>query len=182
MEKGIILENSRIYHSNDIKVAAKELVKSRILVLYIIMSIIFVALGGFLVGLSFSYDKNLTILFSGIFILVIVLLMWGMYAYTFIKINKKDYKDTEYRYTFYEDEVIIDTNAKNLDQHMILTYDQFLTGKKSKNYTFLYINRQQALFFLNTDLNEEVYKLLKNKVNRFKDWQNGTFRYRKVKI
>ena len=169
MEKGIILENSRIYHSNDIKVAAKELVKSRILVLYIIMSIIFVALGGFLVGLSFSYDKNLTILFSGIFILVIVLLMWGMYAYTFIKINKKDYKDTEYRYTFYEDEVIIDTNAKNLDQHMVLTYDQFLTGKKSKNYTFLYINRQQALFFLNTDLNEEVYKLLKNKVNRFKD-------------
>ena len=169
MEKGIILENSRIYHSNDIKVAAKELVKSRILVLYIIMSIIFLALGGFLVGLSFSYDKNITILFSGIFILVIVLLMWGMYAYTFIKINKKDYKDTEYRYTFYEDEVIIDTNAKNLDQHMILTYDQFLTGKKSKNYTFLYINRQQALFFLNTDLNEEVYKLLKNKVNRFKD-------------
>ena len=169
MEKKIILENSRIYHSDDIKVAAKELVKSRILVLYIIMSIIFLALGGFLVGLSFSYDKNITILFSGIFILVIVLLIWGMYAYTFIKINKKDYKDTEYRYTFYEDEVIIDTNAKNLDQHMILTYDQFLTGKKSKNYTFLYINRQQALFFLNTDLNEEVYKLLKNKVNRFKD-------------
>ena len=168
MEKNIILENTRIYHSDDIKLAAKELVKSRNLVLYIIMSIIFVAFGGFLVGLSFLYDKNLTILFSGIFILVIVLLMWGMYAYIFIKINKKDYKDTEYRYTFYEDEVIIDTNAKNLDQHMVLTYDQFLTGKKSKNYTFLYINRQQALFFLNDDLNEEVYKLLKNKVKNYK--------------
>ena len=169
MEKKIILENSRIYHSDEIKVAAKELVKSRILLLYIIMSLIFVTLGGFLVGLSFSYDNNMTILFSGLFILAVVLLMWGMYAYTFIKINKKDYKDTEYKYTFYEDEVILDTNAKNLDQHMVLTYDKFLTGKKSKNYTFLYINRQQALFFLNTDLNEELYKLLKSKVKNFKD-------------
>ena len=52
---------------------------------------------------------------------------------------------------------------------MVLTYDKFLTGKKSKNYTFLYINRQQVLFFLNTDLNEELYKLLKSKVKNFKD-------------
>lgn len=169
MEKKIILENSRTYYSDDIKLAANEMLKCKALKLYIILTIIFALLGGGFIGLSFAFDNDMTILLSGIFILVVVLLMWGMYAYTFIKINKKDYKDTEYKYTFYEDEVILDTNAKNLDQHMVLTYDQFINGKKSKNYTFLYINRQQALFFLNTDLNEELYSLLKHKVKNFKD-------------
>ena len=168
MENKIILENSRVYHSDDIKIAAKELFKSKALFMYIIMSIIFLALAGLFIGLSFVFDKDITILVSGIIILAMVIFIWCFYIYGYIKIDKKDYKDTEYRYTFYEDEIVVDTNAKNLDQHMTLKYEQFLNGAKCKNYTFLYINRGQALFFLNTDLNEEVYKLLKSKVKKFK--------------
>jgi len=169
MENKIILENNRIYNSNDIKIAAKELLKSKALMLYIIMSIIFFALGGLFIGLSFVFDNDITILVSGIIIVLFAIIIWGLYIYTYIKIDKKDYKDTEYTYTFYEDEVIVDTNAKNLDQHMTLRYEQFISGAKCKNYTFLYINKAQALFFLNTDLNEDVYKILNSKVKKFKD-------------
>ena len=169
MENKIILENNRIYNSNDIKIAAKELLKSKALMMYIIMSIIFIALGGLFIGLSFVFDNDITILVSGIIIVLFAIIIWGLYIYTYIKIDKKDYKDTEYTYTFYEDEVIVDTNAKNLDQHMTLRYEQFISGAKCKNYTFLYINKAQALFFLNTDLNEDVYKILNSKVKKFKD-------------
>ncbi len=169
MEKKIILENSRTYHSDDIKIAGKELFKSRALLIYIIISLLFASLGGLFIGLSFAFDNDITILVSGILILILAVSIWGIYIYAFIKINKRDYKDTDYNYTFYDDEVVIDTNAKNLDQHMVLKYDELVKGVKCKNYTFLYINKLQALFFLNSDLNEEVYNILKNKVNRFKD-------------
>ena len=169
MENKVILENERTYTCDDIKVAGKELLNSRVLALNIILTIIFVALGGGFIGLSFVFNNDITILGSGILIIVMTLIMWGFYIFAFIKIDKKEYKDTEYKYTFYEDEVVVSTNSKNLNQHMVLKYNQFIKGVKCKNYTFLFINKAQSLFFLNSDLNENVYNLLKNNLNKFKD-------------
>ena len=168
--KAIILEGSRTYNSADIKVAGKELFNSRVLSLYIILTIIFVALGGGFIGLSFVFNNDITILVSGILIIVMTLIMWGIYIFAFIKIDKKEYKNTEYKYTFYEDEVVVSTNSINLNQHIVLKYNQFIKGVKCKNYTFLFINKTQSLFFLNSDLTEDVYNLLKNNLNKFKDW------------
>ena len=168
MENKVILENERTYTCDDIKLASTELLKSRALLLYIIMSSIFIALGALFIALSFVFDNDITILVSGIIIACMVFMIWGVYIFTYIKINKRDYKPADYKYTFFDDEVKVTVNSENFNQHMVLKYNDVLSGVKSKHFTFLYINRMQSFFFLNEDLNDEVYKVLRGKIKRFK--------------
>ena len=167
MENKVILEGSRIYNSSEIRISGKEMLKLRALKLYIILTSIFTVLGGLFIGLSIYFNNDITILVSGILILTMVLLMWGMYIYTYIKTVKKDYKDTEYKYTFCSNEVIINTNATNLSQHMVIKYSDLVRVVKCKTFTFLFINKGQALFFLNDDLTSDVYEAIKGNVNKF---------------
>ncbi len=168
MENKVILENERTYTCDDIKLASTELLKSRALLLYIIMSSIFIALGALFIALSFVFNNDITILVSGIIIACMVFMIWGVYIFTYIKINKRDYKPADYKYTFFDDEVKVIVNSENFNQHMVLKYKDVLSGVKSKHFTYLYINRMQSFFFLNEDLNDEVYKVLRGKIKRFK--------------
>ncbi len=168
MENKVILENERTYTCDDIKLASTELLKSRALLLYIIMSSIFIALGALFIALSFVFDNDITILVSGIIIACMVFMIWGVYIFTYIKINKRDYKPADYKYTFFDDEVKVIVNSENFNQHMVLKYKDVLSVVKSKHFTYLYINRMQSFFFLNEDLNDEVYKVLRGKIKRFK--------------
>ena len=169
MEKRKIFENTRLYNCEDIKNASIENLKLRALKLYIILTILLILVGGLFVGLGIAYNGDITTLVSGIVILFMVCFMWTFYLIAITKIKKADYKDTEYKYTFYEDELIINVNSINLNQHMVIKYNDVIKCVKSKNYTFIFINRIQAFFFLNADLNDEVYNLLKKNIKNYKD-------------
>ena len=169
MEKKIILSNERTYKSDDVKEASIENLKERALLLYAVLSFVFAIVGGGFIGLSFAFDSDITILTSGIMIIAVACFIWCFYLFVLMKIKKSDFKDTEYKYTFYEDEVVIYVNSTNMNQHMVLKYNDILKCIKSKKFTFLYFNKMQAFFFLNADLNDEVYKVLKEKTKNYKD-------------
>ena len=168
MENGVILEGERKFNSEEVRLAFKELLRFRALLLYIVMSIVLLAIGGTFIGLSFVFQYDITILLSGIFITAMIVPVWIMYLLTALKIKKRDYKDTIYKYRFCENEVIISVHSLNFNQHMALKYSDVFKCAKCKTYTYLFFNKYQAYFFLNDDLTEEVYNVLKSKVRRYK--------------
>ena len=167
MEKNIIVENERIYETEDIRIAAIELSNSRSLLLFSIVSLIFAAVGGSTIGLSFVFDHDISMLISGIMACAMILVVWGLYFFVRYRIDKRNYKGSEYKYTFYDDEVKISVNSENFNQHVVLKY-QNIKCVKCKTYTFLSVDNTKAYFFKNSDLNEDVFKTLKAKVKKYK--------------
>lgn len=169
MENKIILKNERTYNSDDVKLASKENIKERFLLFFTIYSAFLILLGGVFIILPNNKTNVLTFMVAGIICFVMAAITLCFYLFIMFRIKRTNYKDVEYKYTFYEDELVIAVNSKNMNQHKALKYNEILKCIKSKNYTFLFFNKTQAFFFLNDDLNEEVYNLLKNKIKKYKD-------------
>ena len=169
MEKKIILKNERTYNSDDVKLASKENIKERFLLFFTIYSTFLILLGGVFIILPNNKTNVLTFMVAGIICFVMAAITLCFYFFIIFRIKRSNYKDVEYKYTFYEDELVIAVNSEKINQHKVLKYSDFIKCIKSKNYTFLFFNKAQAFFFLNSDLNEEVYNVLKKNIKKFKD-------------
>ncbi|MCR5647814.1 MAG: hypothetical protein K6F81_05970 [Acholeplasmatales bacterium] len=169
MEKRIILKNERTYNSDDVKLASKENIKERFLLFFTIYSAFLILLGGVFIILPNNKTNVLTFMVAGIICFVMAAISLFFYFFIILRIKRTNYKDVEYKYTFYEDELVIAVNSEELNQHQVIKYRDILKCIKGKNYTFIYFNKTQAYFFLNSDLNEEVYRILKKNIKKFKD-------------
>ena len=169
MEKKIILKNEREYKCEDVRIANKEIYKKRFLVPFIIYIIGISLLGGLFIGLSFSNNNDITFIGTGIICFSMALICLCFYVIIYFKIKKTNYKNVNYKYTFYDDELVVSVNSEATTKHQSIKYKNIIKCIKSNNYTFIYFNKAQAYFFLNDDLNVEVYNLLKNNVKKYKD-------------
>ncbi len=168
MEKKILLENDRIYDKADLRIACIEFTNSKMILTFSLISLLFAVIGGSSIGLSFVFDNDITILVSGIITLAMILFIWAIYFIRRYQIDKRDFKSTEYKYTFYDDALKVSVNSESLNQHSVIKYSD-IKCVKCKTYTFISLdNNSKAYFFLNSDLNEEVYNTLKNKAKKYK--------------
>lgn len=168
MEKMVIKENEREFSKEDLNIASKE-VFLHMGFLTLLSGIVITIIGAVVFGISFIFNMDMGILVPGIVIIVCGIIFIGMYFYMLYKTSHREYKNTKYKYTFYEDDFRVSVESETEKNHAIVKYGNLYKVVRKKNYTFLFINKMKSYFFLNSDFDEEFFEFLKSKVVNYKD-------------
>ncbi|MBQ9520314.1 MAG: YcxB family protein [Acholeplasmatales bacterium] len=168
MEKIIIKENEREFSKDDLNIASKE-VFLHMGFLTLLSGIVITIIGIVVFGISFIFNMDMGIMVPGIVIIVCGIIFIGMYFYMLYKTSHREYKNTKYKYIFYEDDFRVSVESETEKNHAIVKYGNLYKVVRKKNYTFLFINKMKSYFFLNSDFDEEFFKFLKSKVVNYKD-------------
>ena len=167
MEKNVVFEKTYSYETNEIKPAVLEFFKFRtkisliLSIIFILLGIAFTILTIIIKGDTTTFASSLIIVGAGLFLLFFIIILY-------IKTKNKKYNPVEYSYIFYDDSLLIDFKTENMNNHLVLKYSDIFKVVRLKNYTYIFIDKNQAYFISNDSYDNEFYSFLKNKINRFK--------------
>ena len=164
----LVLSREEKYEVEEVKLAMKLLNKI-ILKPTILLSILFFAIGIAFFCLSFAFNKDTTIMTSGIFIVVFAIIYLLMIKFLSDKTVKKITSSLTYDYKFYDDRVVICATTNNSNGNVTYKYDDFKKCVKQEHYTFLFINKNQAYIVRNQGLTDEFFNLLKTNIKKYKE-------------